>query len=106
MPTGYNYDYINADALIHQLAFSDGKLVTPSGMSYRVLALDPRSQHMSLPVLRKIRDLVAAGATVVGAKPTDTPSLADDQNEFRMIVAQIWGGTGAGKVDTHKLEMC
>jgi hypothetical protein len=103
VPTGYNYDYINADALIHQLSFSDGKLVTPSGMSYRVLALDPRSQHMSLPVLRKIRDLVVAGATVVGSKPTDTPSLADDQNEFNAIVAQIWGGTGMGKVDTRNL---
>jgi hypothetical protein len=103
VPTGYNYDYINADALIHQLSFSDGKLVTPSGMSYRVLSLDPRSQHMSLPVLRKIRDLVVAGATVVGSKPTDTPSLADDQNEFNAIVAQIWGGTGTGKVDTRNL---
>lgn len=103
VPTGYNYDYINADALIHQLSFSDGRLVTPSGMSYRVLALDPRSQHMSLPVLRKIRDLVASGATVVGAKPIDTPSLADDQNEFNTIVAEIWSGTGTGKVDARKL---
>jgi hypothetical protein len=39
-------------------------------MSYRVLALDPNSRHMSLPVLKKIRDLVNAGAVVVGPKPT------------------------------------
>ena len=53
-------------ALIHRLSVSDGHITTPSGMSYRVLALDPNSRQMSLPVLRKIRDLVRAGAVVAG----------------------------------------
>ena len=70
---------------------ANGRITTPSGMSYRVLALDPRSRHMSLPVLRKIRDLVSAGAVVVGAKPTDDPSLSDDQAEFHTIADQVWG---------------
>ena len=96
MPDGYNWDYINSDALIHVLTFKGGALATPSGMRYRVLALDPHARHMSLPVLRKIRDLVQAGANVCGAKPTDDPSLADDQNEFRQIADQLWGsGNGA-----------
>ena len=69
VPAGYNFDYINADALVHLLSVVDGQLATPSGMRYRVLALDPNSRHMSLPVLRKIRELVVAGATVAGAKP-------------------------------------
>ena len=64
VPPGYNFDYINADALTRLLSVQDGRLTTPSGMSYRVLALDPNSRHMSLPVLRKIRDLVNGGATV------------------------------------------
>jgi len=42
-----------ADALTHVLSFKDGHLTTPGGTSYRVLALDPHSQKMSLPVLRK-----------------------------------------------------
>jgi hypothetical protein len=92
IPAGYNFDYINADALIHKLSFSNGELTTPSGMRYRVLALDPFSQHMSLPVLRKIRDLVAAGASVVGGKPVSTPSLSDDPAEFQKIADQLWGG--------------
>lgn len=96
IPEGYNWDYINADALIHVLTFKDGQLATPSGMRYRVLALDPHTEHMSLPVLRKIRNLVEAGAIVCGAKPIDTPSLADDQNEFHLIADQLWGaGDGA-----------
>src|SRR5579884_2485705 len=92
IPAGYNFDYINADALIRKLSFSNRELATPSGMRYRVLALDPFSQHMSLPVLRKIRDLVAAGATVVGRKPVTTPSLSDDPAEFQRIADQLWGG--------------
>lgn len=95
IPEGYNWDYINADALINVLTVKDGELATPSGMRYRVLALDPHARRMSLPVLRKIRDLVEAGAFVCGEKPTDTPSLADDESEFHRIAEQIWG-TGEG----------
>jgi hypothetical protein len=100
MPDGYNWDYINSDALIHVLTFKDGALGTPSGMRYRVLALDPHARQMSLPVLRKIRDLVMAGAVVCGPRPTSDPSLADDQNEFRQIADQLWGpgeGVSVGK---------
>jgi len=104
VPDGYNFDYFNADALLHKLSVADGQLATQSGMKYRVLALDPHSQHMSLPVLRKIRDLVRAGAIVAGPTPTDTPSLSDDPKEFQSIVDEMWGsdtgghGYGKGKV--------
>jgi hypothetical protein len=97
IPAGYNFDYVNADALVHLLAVKDGKLVTPSGMSYRVLALDPRAAHMSLEVLRKIRDLANAGAVVVGAKPVDDPSLSDDPAEFHAMAGELWD---KGKVHT------
>ena len=100
IPAGYNFDYVNADALTHVLTFKDGQLATPSGMRYRVLALDPHSQQMSLPVLKKIRDLVQAGAIVAGPKPTDTPSLSDDAKEFQSITNQLWGsgnGNSVGK---------
>jgi hypothetical protein len=88
---------VNADALVHCLSVRGGGLVTPSGMRYRVLALAARSRHMSLPVLRRIRDLVAAGAVVAGAKPTDTPSLADDATEFQAIATAVWGDGSAGR---------
>jgi hypothetical protein len=50
---------------------------------------------MSLPVLKKIADLVQAGATVAGPKPTDTPSLSDDSKEFQSLADKLWG-SGAG----------
>jgi hypothetical protein len=99
IPAGYRLDFVNADALINRLAVDAGRITTATGMSYRVLALDPNSRHMSLAVLKKIRDMVAAGAVVVGPKPIDSPSLADDQGEFQAIADDLWGpGTGKGKV--------
>jgi hypothetical protein len=104
VPEGYNYDFVNADALVNLLATEKGMITTPTGMSYRVLALDPNSQQMSLPVLKKIRDLVKAGAIVAGPKPTATPSLSDDQTEFQIIANELWAADkgentiGQGKV--------
>ena len=99
IPAGYNFDFVNADALVNRLAVADGRITTATGMSYRVLALDPNSRHMSLAVLKKIRDMVETGAVVVGPKPIDSPSLADDQAEFRSISDRLWGpGVGKGKV--------
>jgi len=98
IPSGYSFDFVNPDALLKRLSVADGRITTESGMSYRLLALDPNSRHMSLPVLRKIRDLVAAGAAVVGPEPIDSPSLADDPAEFRALADEVWGGAGKGRV--------
>jgi hypothetical protein len=98
-PAGYGFDYVNADALIHELSVVDGRITTKSGMSYRLLALDPYSRHMSLPVLRGLRTLVENGAQVSGPKPTDDPSQGDDPQEFAKLSDELFGdGTGAHKV--------
>ncbi len=73
-------------------------------MNYRVLALDPYSKHMSLPVLRGIHKLVEQGAVVAGDKPTDTPSLADDAVEFKKLNDELFGdGTGIHTVGKGKV---
>ncbi|MDD8027690.1 MAG: glycosyl hydrolase [Acidobacteriota bacterium] len=100
IPAGYNFDFVNADALIHRLTAAGGRITTATGMSYRVLALDSNAWQMSLPVLRKIRELVKAGAVVVGAKPVASPSLADDPKEFHAIADELWGTERAkGPID-------
>ncbi len=99
VPAGYGFDYINADGLIHMLKAVDGRITTKSGMSYRVLGLDPYSKHMSLPVLRAIHQLVEDGAVVAGPKPTDDPSLADDQAEFSKLNDELFSdGSGVHQV--------
>jgi hypothetical protein len=94
VPAGYNFDFINADTVLTALSVDHGALAAPSGMHYRVLALDANAQHMSLPVLKRLAGLVADGATIVGARPSDTPSLADDSREFAELATQVWGEVG------------
>jgi len=104
VPAGYDYDFANSDVVLHRLAVTNGRLTTTTGMSYRLLALDANSQHMPLAVLRKIRDMVNSGAFVAGPKPIDSPSLADDQAEFKTIADQLWGsGTGERTVGKGKV---
>jgi hypothetical protein len=90
-PGGYGFDFVNSDVLLHHLSFQDGRLVTPGGTSYRILYLGGRSQRMTLPVLKQLRDLVTQGAVIVGNKPMDSPSLADDENQFHAIADRLWG---------------
>jgi hypothetical protein len=99
IPAGYGFDYINADAILHELSVSGDHIATSSGMSYRLLALDPYSRHMSLPVLRAIYKLVEDGAIVTGSKPTNDPSLADNQTEFAKLNNALFGnGSGVHHV--------
>jgi hypothetical protein len=99
VPAGYGFDYVNADALIHELSVENSEIVTKSGMRYRVLALGPYSRQMSLPVLRAIHQLALDGAVIVGQKPTDDPSQADDQAEFGKLVEELFGdGSGVHHV--------
>jgi hypothetical protein len=104
VPEGYGFDYINADGLIHMFHAGNGRITTASGMSYRLLVLDPYSKHMSLPVLRAIHKLVEQGAIVAGAKPADTPSLADDPAEFSKLNNDLFGdGTGVHTIGKGKV---
>lgn len=108
VPEGYNYDFVNADALLNILVVNNNQIITPSGMHYRILALDSNSTQMTIKVLSKIRELVKAGAVVVGPKPIGTPSLSNDKTAFNTIVNELWGGDnsvktfGNGKVFTGK----
>ncbi|MBW8870173.1 MAG: glycoside hydrolase, partial [Acidobacteriales bacterium] len=104
IPLGYDFDYINADGITHQLSVRGGQIQTHSGMRYRVLVLDNRATHISLPTMRAIRRLVEQGAIVVGEKPVETPSLADDASEFKRLDDELFGSgrgvqiVGAGRV--------
>lgn len=110
LPVRYAYDYVNADALKEVISVDSGDLVAPSGARYRVLYLGPGASRMTLPTLRRIAELVADGATVVGHAPTSSPSLADDPEEFASLVGQLWRGSGvtpAGKgrvIETRDVE--
>ncbi|RDB02980.1 glycosyl hydrolase [Runella aurantiaca] len=91
VPSGYEYDFANSSAIINAIQVKNGKLVAQSGNTYSLLVLDETAEYMTLPVLKKLRDLVKAGAKVTGTKPEQSPSLADNQGEFQAIVNEVWG---------------
>jgi hypothetical protein len=94
-PAGYDYDCINADVLLHRMTVSgDGRLVLPDGMSYRVLVLS-QTQRLRPELLRKIRELVLGGATILGPKTLSSPSLQGGypqaDAEVQQLADDIWG---------------
>lgn len=95
---GYDYDVISEEALLTRASVRDGRIVLPDGVSYRVLVL-PSREVISLPVLRKVSEWAAAGATVVGpVKPTQASGLKDAalaDAEVKRLADELWGG---GKV--------
>ncbi len=92
IPKGYDFDFCSSEIVL-QLSVQDGRLVAPSGGSYRFLLL-PETDRMTLPLARKIRDLVEAGARVIGGKRlTGTPGLTDfprGDAEVTKIAAALW----------------
>ena len=110
IPEGYAFDFASSRTLT-RFSVRDGSIVSPGNTQYRLLVLDPRTRIMPLDALQQIGRLVAAGATVVGSKPTRTPSLADNEVTFRSLADSIWGpdGTqehryGRGQVISRRLE--
>jgi hypothetical protein len=104
VPEGYNFDFLNAAAMIPVLSVEDGKIAAGEVMRYSIMALDESTRYMTLPVLKKIEELVEAGAVVVGPKPLGTPSLNDNAAEFSRIADRLWGNAsgimshGSGKL--------
>jgi len=90
---GYDYDVCNTEILLTRLAVRDGRIVLPDGMSYRVLVL-PDRKSMPLEVVRKLKELVAAGLTLIGPKPEQTPGLAAYpacDRELQAVANELWG---------------
>lgn len=114
---GYDCDYINPDVLLNRLAVKNGRITLPDGMSYKLLVLQncvspvpeiarevggyqqlnvpyTPSNAMSLPEITKLKALILAGATVIGAPPAAAAELKDYQQndkQVREIAREIWG---------------
>ena len=92
---GYDYDVVNSDVILNRMSVKDGRLVLPDGMSYAMMLL-PDQVHMPLDVLKKISELVKAGATVVGQRPATVPGLKDWEQEnitLNQLSGELWGAS-------------
>src|SRR3984957_6385941 len=93
LPSRYGFDLISPNMLLKQLSACDGRLVSPAGASYRLLFLGGSSAQMTLPVLRKIKQLADHGIAIAGPKSVGSPSLRDEgqEDEYQRLVADLWG---------------
>ncbi|EWH09788.1 family 2 glycoside hydrolase [Catenovulum agarivorans DS-2] len=92
LPSGYSYDFINAEIILHGLSVDDGQFVLSSGARFKLLVL-PDFSTMRPAVLAKIKQLVADGGAIYGPKPTQSPSLqnypqADQQ--VQQLANELW----------------
>jgi len=124
LPAGFDCDTINAEALMTRLWLEGDRLVLPDGVAYKYLILPARTwtpppqeifrseqdavpgpgnglpPAMSAPVLRKIRELVEAGATVAGPRPLRAPGLArypHSDSEIEALAGTLWGEGPSGE---------
>jgi len=104
---GYDYDVATEEVVLTRMSVRDGRVVLPDGMSYRVLVL-PNRPAISLAVLRKIKELVDAGATVLGTKPTRASGLQDypacDQQVMQLADA-LWGADASQPVGERRVGL-
>ncbi|MCK5861192.1 MAG: hypothetical protein KAH38_01815, partial [Candidatus Hydrogenedentes bacterium] len=71
---GYNFDGCTPGILL-KATVDNGSILLPSGALYRLLVL-PAFNTMTPTLLRKVQELVEAGATVIGPPPRKSPSLS------------------------------
>lgn len=104
LPAGCDFDYINSDVIERKLSVKDGVLTLPHGTTYRVLVL-PELTTMRPEVLRKIRDLVKAGATVVGTPPSRSPSKENFPRcdfEVQKLAREVWADANTKQAGERK----
>jgi hypothetical protein len=102
---GYGWDQCNPEIVLAKMTVQDGRLVLPGGMSYGLLVLSD-AQRMTPPLLAKIKELVEAGATVVGPRPLASPSLKNYpqcDDEVQRLAAEVWGNCDGERVREHRL---
>jgi hypothetical protein len=113
----YDCDYSNAEVLLTRMSVKNGRIMLPDGMNYRLLVLqnctstspeicrqvgnyqrlpisEVPSTAMSLEVVKKIRELVRDGATVVGPPPEKSAELKNWHEcdaQVLKIAAEVWG---------------
>ena len=94
-PVGFDHDVVNAEVLLTRATAEDGRLTLPAGMSYRYLVLPQRAPLLiSPPVLRKLKELVVDGVTVIGPRPDQSPGLVDyprSDEEVKKLGDELWG---------------
>ncbi len=102
IPAGYNYDFVNAEVLLERMTVRDGRLTLPSGASYALLMLPAHVSRLSPELAVRLRELVRAGANVVGPRPVGAAGLGFDADQIVSKIADELWGDGADAASGHR----
>lgn len=89
---GYTFDGVAPSDLMANAQVENNYITFPGGARYALLVL-PRVETMTPALLHKIKQLRAAGATIVGTPPRRSPSLADfpaGDAEVAELARELW----------------
>ena len=93
LPDGYDYDVADADVLLNRTRVDGNEIVLPDGLRYRILVL-PEDQRITVDVLKRVRDLVTAGAWIVGDPVAQSHGLSgypQSDAEVARLASELWG---------------
>ncbi|MEN8819220.1 MAG: glycosyl hydrolase, partial [Polaribacter sp.] len=99
---GFDYDLIGANKL-KELTVKNGNIYSSVGNAYKVLVL-PNSDFIKPETLQKIKELVDVGATVIGKKPSQSPSLTNYPNADAVVKAYVDELWESGLVKERSIE--
>jgi hypothetical protein len=122
---GFDYDFCPTELLL-QARVEDGQVVLPSGMRYRVLMLSDRNPktngHMrpgpmkkvqeyppvglsvSEAAMLKMRELVEAGAILVGPRPSGPTSMNESSERYHAAADALWGPRHTGTTGVSPVD--
>lgn len=93
---GYDYDACGPDSFRRVVVKESGRTGIPEGPDYALLRVS-HNGTMTLARLKKLRELIAAGAQVLADPPQSTPGLEglpQADAELKQIAEELWGTTG------------
>jgi hypothetical protein len=95
-----DYDVCSSEVILRRMRVEKGRIVLPDGASYAALSL-PEQDHIPPEVLKRIRELIAGGATVIGRqRPIRSPGLQgreEKDREVERLADELWGGDEASE---------
>ena len=102
----------NGDAIAwrgfrHDLTVRDGLIHTPAGRAYRLLHV-PHSGALAPADIRRLGELIRAGATVVSPRPIRAPGLANYpacDTEVAALATELWGPDASSQISNSKSEI-
>jgi hypothetical protein len=105
LPKGYDCDIGDLDVLLNRITVKDGQLVTPDGITYKLLVIPNESDAMTPQLVKRIGELVDAGATVMAPKPKLSPSLRAQPRadaNIKQLAEKIWGKCDGVQAKEHE----